>query len=385
MRQIRVLHVVSAPMDFFGGLSIFVNKLIEGLRQNNVLSDVLSCYRSNYGDIQEKKDIFTPYYREYRQKTLGKLWGINPISNVLNFLNKNAWKYDILDVHSYIFFSSIQAAFFHRLHKLPPMILHLHGGIQTQSYPARKISQKLFLLFKKLIFDPIFGHFIINTAEEVISVSRKDLAYVNYAFKTKNASNRHWIPNGVDTQLFRPNPEECRQYISYIGRLSEIKGFDVFVKIAQKLHNIDESLQFLVIGQKGELDKLIPELQQTVPLTYLSQVSHEKIGQYYQQTRVFVLPSRTEGLPSTVLEALSCGIPVVASNVGGVSEVVQNGKNGFLFDISNVSDAVGCILKCMEPGLMEKAFTIGPKIINSLFNWEKIAKNTLTIYKKAIK
>lgn len=383
-RNIKVLHVVSAPMDFPGGLSIFVKNLITALCKYNIQSDVVSCYRSGFSFRQKKMTIHTEYYREFRQKSIGLLWGINPISNIYNFLQKHAQEYDIIHVHSYIFFISIQAALFHWLRKSPPIVLHLHGGLQTNNYPTNSILQKIFLLFKKWIFDPVLGRFIIKQADQVISVSRNDLNYVSSVFKIPPLQNAYWIPNGVDNERFIPNPLAQKKYVTFIGRLSAIKGFDIFLNIAQKIYEKDPSLMFLIIGNYGEFANRVQEVTAKLPILYLPQISHDKILKYYHQTLVYVLPSRYEGVPTTVLEALSCGIPVVGSNVGGVAEVLTHNENGFLFDIKNINQAVNGVFQCLTPEYQKNTSLSGPGFIKRQYSWDGISRKVAEIYHKIL-
>jgi len=380
--MLKVLHIVSAPMNYIGGLSIFVNNLIKSLKNRGIRSDVLSCSRQEMGKIEPQKLISTPYYREYRQKSYGRMWGVNPLSNVLGFLLRNGQNYDIIHIHSYIFFISIQAALFHRLRNKVPIVVHLHGGIQTQDYPAETIFQKLFLLFKKWVFDPLFGRFVISTADSIISVSRKDLFQVPKVFKLSRLTKCYAIPNGVDVTKFRSSSVEKRKYISFFGRLSAIKGFDIFVKIAQQLHKIDQSLHFLVIGSGGEFQHLINKFVKNYPVEYYPKISHKQMLKYYQRTKVFVLTSRVEGIPTTILEASACGIPVVASNVGGVSEAIDVGKTGQIYDISDISSAVTRILECLKPEFQEFTTRFSPLFIQEKFSWDKIGKNTHAVYRK---
>ncbi len=384
-KKIKVLHVVSAPMDFPGGLSIFVKNLIKSLHTYNVLSDTVSCYRSGFSTHQKKMTVHTAYYREFRQKSIGLLWGINPISSLFNFLLKHAHEYDLIHVHSYIFFTSIQAAFYHWLKKSPPIILHFHGGLQTNNYPSNTLAQKIFLLVKKWFFDPIIGRFVVKQAAQIISVANSDLKYARFAFKIPELTNGHWIPNGVDNQHFSPNPLESKKYITFIGRLTAIKGLDIFLNIAQKIYERDPNLSFLIIGSSGEFSKIIQDYSGNIPIVHLPNISHEDMLKYYNQTLVYVLPSRFEGVPTTVLEALSCGVPVVGSNVGGVAEALGHKENGILFDLSNINQAVNGVFQCLKPEFQKITSLNGPEFIKKQYSWDTISRQVAGVYNLALK
>ena len=98
--------------------------------------------------------------------------------------------------------------------------------------------------------------------------------------------------------------------------------------------------------------------------------------------RTFVLPSRIEGLPTTVLEALVLGVPVIASNVGGVLDIIRNGKNGLLVPPGDVKTLSRAIMRLIdEEGLRKRLILEGYKTISS-YRWSRIARQYSSLYAK---
>jgi glycosyltransferase involved in cell wall biosynthesis len=111
-------------------------------------------------------------------------------------------------------------------------------------------------------------------------------------------------------------------------------------------------------------------------------VPHKDLPAYYSLLNVFVHPSLRDGMPNAVLEAMACEIPVIATPVGGISDVMQDGVNGFFV---NVNDAEGLAEKMVEvlnqPAMCETVRRSAREAILSQYTLEKELQANLTIYK----
>jgi glycosyltransferase involved in cell wall biosynthesis len=134
------------------------------------------------------------------------------------------------------------------------------------------------------------------------------------------------IPNGVDVDHFVPLPKTAdgtRANICFVGRVEKQKGLDhllqAFSLIKDRVHDV--KLSIVGDGQQREpLEKLAHDLKLGERVTFTG--STRDVLAYYQAALIFVLPSLSEGMSSSLLEAMSCGLPVVVTAVGGNSEVV---------------------------------------------------------------
>jgi glycosyltransferase involved in cell wall biosynthesis len=151
------------------------------------------------------------------------------------------------------------------------------------------------------------------------------------------------VPNGVDVDFFRPAPERhvTRPVFLFAGRFSQQKNLPCLLTQFEAGDTAQKARLVLVGGgpEKNVLDALIarsPTLSSSVSL--VPWCSKEELRRHYWEAFCFVNPSLYEGLPNTLLEAMACGLPVVASNIGGNSELVSNGVNGLLFDVSDPKD-----------------------------------------------
>lgn len=144
------------------------------------------------------------------------------------------------------------------------------------------------------------------------------------------------IPNGLDVDSFAPRDKDFSRRVLGIPRESLVvlfvaenvknrrKGFDLLLEALPHLQDLPD-LHLVSVGKGGaELDAAVPHL----PLSYTGE--ERLLSLVYSAADVFVLPSRQDNLPSTVLEALSCGVPVVGFRVGGVPELIRPGVTGTL-------------------------------------------------------
>jgi len=157
----------------------------------------------------------------------------------------------------------------------------------------------------------------------------------------------HLIPNGVDTTLFRPVPRAVGEprTVLYAGRLSEEKNLgailDAAAEIAQRV-----KLQVTFIGDGPERPRLEARARQRqVAVSFLPFVEHARVADLIAEADVFVLPSFTEGHPKVLLEAMACGLPCVASAVGGNLSIIEDGRTGLLFDPGTPGALGACLLR----------------------------------------
>jgi glycosyltransferase involved in cell wall biosynthesis len=169
------------------------------------------------------------------------------------------------------------------------------------------------------------------------------------------------IPNGVDATLFRPRPElglklraelgiaEAAKVIGHVGRVDPAKDHDTLIAVAAKLRPKYDSLRLLIAGTGTDSPEFAKRLERAgirdiaVPLGVRSDVET-----VYQAMNVFVFPSVTEGQPNALIEAMLCGVPVIASDIPPVREAVPPYLQSRLFTCGDVTRAVQMICSLLE-------------------------------------
>ena len=151
------------------------------------------------------------------------------------------------------------------------------------------------------------------------------------------------IPGGVDVNKFRPQDRTVARLelhlseegflIIFVGRLIKAKRVDKLINMSVKLSQ-DFDFHLVIVGdgpERANLENLAKGLGLKNVL-FTESVSHDSVPSYMAASDLLVLPSESEGLPGCVQEAMACGTPVVASNVGGLADLITNGVNGYLVD-----------------------------------------------------
>ena len=144
----------------------------------------------------------------------------------------------------------------------------------------------------------------------------------------------HVVYNGVDTQLFHPAAQSRQRLglspekpiVLFIGNLVAVKGIDILIDACARLLAEQISFTCYLIGQgplRSQLQRQIRDRGLSEHVKLLGAKPHNELPDWYRAADVFVLPSRSEGLPNVLLEAAACGTPWVASDVGGIPEIAH--------------------------------------------------------------
>jgi glycosyltransferase involved in cell wall biosynthesis len=150
------------------------------------------------------------------------------------------------------------------------------------------------------------------------------------------------IPNRVDTNLFRPSNKSAKRdrfVFMFAGSLVRIKGVEYLIRAFHILSKDWTSIALWIVGDgpdRKRLMKISEKLGVSSTTKFWGRISHNRVAELMQQADVFVLPSLTEGMPRVLLEAMATRLPVVATDVGGIREIVENGKSGLVVSPSEV-------------------------------------------------
>jgi glycosyltransferase involved in cell wall biosynthesis len=167
------------------------------------------------------------------------------------------------------------------------------------------------------------------------------------------------LPNGVDTRTFCPTDASTRQALRqrlglplqssimlFVGRLDPVKALDALLQAwARVVQQMSERQPTLVlVGNGSERDRLVQLAQELgISASVHFAGASDKVAEWYNSANLFVLPSHIEGLSNALLEAMACGLPVIATAVGGTPEVIENNVNGLLVppkDVDALSEAI---------------------------------------------
>jgi glycosyltransferase involved in cell wall biosynthesis len=154
------------------------------------------------------------------------------------------------------------------------------------------------------------------------------------------------VPNYVDIEIFAPDPTAHREkdLAVFVGRLTPEKGLATLVDAAARVPN----LRLRLVGEGTEREALTRRAAVAgVPIEFTGTVPNAALPKLLRAASVFVLPSRYEGQPKALLEAMACGLPVVGSDVPGIAEVVRHHETGWLCrpgDAAGLADALATLI-----------------------------------------
>ena len=247
------------------------------------------------------------------------------------------------------------------------IIIHIHSSQFMQFYNtsnkyAKKYIRSILNKADKVI---VLSEFWYNTFDEIVS---KEKLVV--------------LPNGITrTQYY--DKEYDDQNILFLGRLTELKGiYDLMLAFNIVLGAYPHA--HLYIGGKGEDDNCktkCEELDITNRVSFCGWVSGDKKEKLLQQCSIFVLPSYTEGMPVSLLEAMSFGCSCIATNVGGVPDIIEDKVNGLLVRPGKPDELSSAISELLSDIKMKKQ--LGKKALNKYLNEydeNKIVNKMIELY-----
>ena len=199
------------------------------------------------------------------------------------------------------------------------------------------------------------------------------------------------IPDGLDLNRFSsvlraPTPTCVR--ILTIGRLIPRKGFQLLIRaLPQVIAEAMVDFELEIVGDGPHRDTLVvlaKELRVDHKIRFAGSVSYSELPQKYGEADVFVLCSFAEGMPLVVLEAMGTGLPIVASKVQGIEDLVRTGVNGSLFPPNDVAGLAKCLVQLINDG--ESRVRMGRSSIDFVqkYDWKNIADSYLAIYERIL-
>ncbi|MBI3175019.1 MAG: glycosyltransferase [Chloroflexi bacterium] len=328
---------------------------------------------------------------------------------------------------------------------------HTHGGVRVTRFGAHKrVDDTLVDWFELIVeehrrepFDLLQGYFLPQAGfvtvyagkylnlPSVVSIRGNDIeraafdpsrfSHVMYALQnadvvTTNASELTrkatafvdreivLIPNGVDTQHFKPleRNEALAEalgvengkwkvagstVLGFVGELREKKGLRALLDAYAQINKIHPTT-LLIVGEirAGEDRQLFDEFRSTNPDSHIivtGYVAHEDLPAYYALMDVFVHPSLRDGMPNAVLEAMACGKTVIATAVGGVTNVIQDGVNGMLVPVHEAGRLEAAITEALaQPKKRDQLGRSARETVLRQFTLEKELQANLAIYQK---
>lgn len=206
----------------------------------------------------------------------------------------------------------------------------------------------------------------------------------------------HAVPKGVDAELFRAAGANKRAELGLagrhvvlsVGRFVPIKNTALLIDAVAQMTSSDPALHLLLVGEGPEMNALRQQADRlgiARSVTFAGYVAQQDLAPYYRTADVFALASDFDNSPNVVLEAMACGLPVVATNVGGVAEYVTPGRGGDLVgrrDATALAGVLGDWLANTD-GRREAGAYNRQRVVQE-FSWRASAARLLEVYREVV-
>ena len=266
-----------------------------------------------------------------------------------------------------------------------PLVLNFHGA-------------ELLLIRKKKWVKPLLK-FAIGQAQAVFANS----SFTASKIKALRNVDVEWSPYGTTLpclpreggDLPLPHPKNGKFKILFVGRHIERKGICYLIEAAKYLPRDQFEIRIVGVGDlTEELKKLASEsaTPNSAEIIFTGKLSPEALANEYRTANVFTLPAivdskgDTEGLGVVLIEAMELGLPIVASNVGGIPDVVVNGVSGILVPEKDPQALASAYKRlAAEPELVKQLLAGSRKRIAECFTWDGIIERQIAVYNKLAK
>jgi len=266
--------------------------------------------------------------------------------------------------------------------------------LKTQNYDVFLIHKPLdfFTCYFVKKLNPKIQTIFISGGEDFYGFDKFFSRYIDHIFSVSNANKKiienrykrevNLLHNGVNIKLFIEDKKirnemrrqfnlEDKKVLLSIGRVLGWKGHKLVIEILPKLENFI----YVIIGKGKNLEnlkKLVKKLDVEKRVLFLGEVDNKELYKYINMADLFIQPSiGHEAFGITLVEAMACGVPAIASKNGGIVDIVKDGENGFLFEINNKKQLKEKILKAID-----MKFNTREYVINN-FTWETTVNKLL--------
>lgn len=266
----------------------------------------------------------------------------------------------------------------------PPIVCTVHTTIREQFDGAMAVGN-LSLLDTSERMTVLLYPFLRILEDLYFS---KDRHYITVSRWMKEVIGRRYnkdvkvVYNAVDTETFVPAEKKEEKSVIFTGRLTAVKGVYNFIRAVPMILEKHPHTKFHFVG--GGEERALGTIRRTKNCHALGYVSCKNLVEYYRNAWVMVAPSYCDNMPTRILEAMACGTPVVATDVGGIAEVVDE-STGMVIkknEPKEIADAVSYLLD--NEGLVRKMGDNARRRIEEKFSWKENIKSIVEVYRDCL-
>ena len=347
---------------------------------------VASEPNENFAKILKENGVeFSPIKR--LQRSINPLSDLFALFEIYNLIKSQ--KPDIVHLHSSK--AGVLGVLAGRMAGVKKIVFTAHGWVFNEQLPWFK--KRLYILISR--FTALFQDSIICVSEYDKTAALK--------YKIAPEKKLFVIPNGINVEKLKfLEKEQAKKQIQEIGNwkleignfivgsianLYKNKAIDVLIEAAREIKNKKENIKneflFLVIGEGKERENLELRIKNYELSDHFFLIGAvPEAWKYLKAFDIFVLPSLKEGFPYAILEAMAAGLPIVASKVGGIPEMIAGGENGLLIKPGDAKELAAAILRLSQDEEMAKKLgNEAERTVKEKFGLQEMVKKTTEVYK----
>ena len=409
LRRIALLSVHTCPLAVLGGkktggMNVYVRELSRELGRRGIKVDVFT--RSQNPCIPHVNEMLGENARVIHIPT-GPEAPLDPdevfpyldefVANVLAFAERDNVHYDLVYSHYWLSgwaAQKLRAAWdvpvvqmFHTLGRMKARIAHepAEGPVSTRVLTETEI---------------------MTWADKVIAATPAERAQLLWLYRVRRGAIEV-IPPGVDLVRFHPTDREAalraigcpasKKLLLFVGRIEPLKGIDTLFEalalLKRQFRDLPDDLVLSIIGGNPDASD-DPEMERLKErcrvlgladrVVFLGAKDQDVLNKYYAAAEALIMPSDYESFGMVALEAMACGTPVIASEVGGLAFLVQDGRNGYLVPVREPAVLADRIRRLLQNPEKRAAMARYARLNAEGYGWPHIANRLLAVFEELL-
>jgi D-inositol-3-phosphate glycosyltransferase len=411
MLRIAMLSYHTCPLAILGGkdtggMNVYVRDLTRELGRQGIHVDVFTRSQDEHvphvlHDLgYSNRVVHIPAGPEHPEATQKISQYIPEFADgVIQFAGEKGIHYDI--IHSHYWMSGLAAEKLSNAWGGTPVVHMYHTLGEMKNRVARSVEEQASK-------DRLKGERrVLSRADRIIVATLAEITQLRFLYR---ADDRKMviIPPGVDTSHFYPIPsDEAKQFIGlnpedrmvlFVGRIEPLKGVDMLIQAMSclDLKGARLPVHLAIVGGEPDalpedmtaemtrLQKLCDELAVGQTVVFLGKRGQDTLPYYYSAAEALVMPSLYESFGMVALEAMACGTPVIASEVGGLGYLVQNALTGYTIPDSDPDELCSKLSILLNNAQLREEMGLRASEYALNYDWQKITEKIINVYKDLI-
>ena len=400
--KICLFSIVTYWHGIKGGMEIHVKLLSEGLVRRGHEVTVISSRHPEGKEFEDRNGVGFYYLRNAAFGARRKGWREESLKKFLELDKKK--EFDLICCQQPIISKRLVKN--KKYGKIASVIImEGHEGMMflselRQTLNHKKEFRRLIVHFLSFLYYYFFWEMpLLKRCSAIVAVSRETSKSIQRWFSI-DSKKIYTVYNGVDTEAFQPsnakrieirksyNVNDDEKLLLFMSFVTKQKGVHLLLNALPEISKKIEKVKMMVVGDGDYLEEakeMANKLGVEKKVIFAGYVPHQETPKYINASDLFVLPTiRQEGLPFALVEVMSCQKPVIASRIGGIPSVINDGENGILINPGNITELISKTIYLFEnEGIaLEIARKARERVIRQ-FSLDRMIEETISVFETA--